>query len=168
MSDPFIAEVKIFAGNFAPRSFAFCNGQLLSIAQNTALFALIGTIYGGNGQTTFGLPNLQGRAPMHPGNGPGLSPRQLGETGGSETVTLTSAQLASHSHPVRAASNATSAAPAGNFFGSAPMYNTGGNTVAMAADSVTESGGGQPHNNMQPYLAINFIICLQGIFPSRN
>lgn len=169
MSDPFIAEVKIFAGNFAPRGYAFCNGQLLPIAQNTALFSLVGTIYGGDGRSTFGLPNLQGRAAMHWGNGPGLTPRQIGSSGGTATVSLSEAQMPSHNHTLQASPSATSAAPASSVgLGNAAMYNTGGTAVAMASQALGSTGGGQPHNNMQPFLGINFIIALQGIYPSRS
>lgn len=169
MSDPFVAEIKIFAGNFAPRGWAFCNGQLLPIAQNTALFSLVGTTYGGDGRTTFGLPNLQGRAPMHPGNGPGLTSRRLGESGGVETVTLTEAQMPQHSHPMIGIPSASQPSPdAGHGIGNAPMYATPGPTVAMAANAVGATGGSQAHNNMQPYLAINYVIALQGIYPPRS
>lgn len=168
MSEPFIAEIRIFAGNFAPRGWAFCNGQLLPIAQNTALFALIGTIYGGDGRTTTGLPNLQGRAPMHPGNGPGLTQRRLGEKSGAETVTLGLQNVPSHNHPLQAAPNATSSSPGGTVVpGTAQMYSTSGGTVAMAA-AIGQTGGNQSHANMQPFLAINFIIALVGVFPSRS
>ncbi|MCB1869200.1 MAG: phage tail protein [Gammaproteobacteria bacterium] len=171
MSDPFIAEVKIFAGNFAPRSWAFCNGQLLPISQNTALFSLVGTTFGGDGRTTLGLPDLQGRAPMHPGNGPGLTGRRLGEKVGRESETLTAQQLPSHSHTLNAASNATQAGPgSGVSVGTAPMYNAGGTSQPMAAAAIGSAGAAtvQPHNNMQPYLALNFVIALQGVYPSRN
>jgi microcystin-dependent protein len=147
MSEPFIAEIRIFAGNFAPRGWAFCNGQLLPVAQNTALFSLIGTTYGGDGRTTTALPNLQGRAPMHPGRGPGLTSRRLGESGGSETVTLSTAQMPNHNHPLMASAE---------------------NLVPMANEALPAAGGSQSHNNMQPYLAINFIIALTGLYPSRS
>ena len=174
MSEPFIAEIKIFAGNFAPRNWAFCNGQLLPIAQNTALFSLVGTIYGGDGRTTFGLPNLQGRAPMHPGYGPGLSPRQLGQTGGTESVTLTAAQMPSHAHQAQGSlSTANANVPSGStLLGSTPTQYTyasgSADNVDMAPDSLATTGGGQPHSNMQPYLAINFIIALLGVYPGRD
>ena len=174
MSEPFIAEIKIFAGNFAPRSWAFCNGQLLPIAQNTALFSLVGTIYGGDGRTTFGLPNLQGRAPMHPGYGPGLSPRQLGQGGGAESVTLTAAQMSSHAHQAQGSLNAANANVPSELtlLGVTPTqytYASGSeDNVDMAPDSLATTGGGQPHSNMQPYLAINFIIALLGTYPERS
>ena len=172
MSEPFIAEVRIFAGNFAPRGWAFCNGQILPIAQNTALFSLIGTTYGGDGRTTTALPDMQGRAPMHPGNGPGLSSRRLGERSGTSAVTLTEAELPAHGH-THNASPAPSASLAPDN-GSYAARSIGGNAyVAAAPDAnlnaaaVTVSGGGQAHNNMQPFTALNFIIALVGIYPSR-
>ncbi len=169
MSEPFIAEIKIFAGNFAPRGWAFCNGDLLPIAQNTALFSLVGTIYGGDGRTTLGLPNLQGRAPMHPGRGPGLTDRRLGEAGGSEMVTLNSNQIAPHTHAVRATAEAPDTnSPAGARPAAAPVFEAGDATkTAMSDQSVAPVGGGQPHNNLQPVLTLNFIIALQGLYPSR-
>lgn len=170
MSEPFIAEVRIFAGNFAPRGWALCNGQLLPIAQNTALFSLVGTTYGGDGRSTFGLPNLQGRAAMHPGNGPGLTPRRLGETGGSATVTLTADQIPAHNHALHGYGNAAAANPTNTRgLGNAPMYHAPApNQGALAGQAIGASGGGQPHNNRQPYLGLNFIIALQGIYPSRS
>jgi microcystin-dependent protein len=170
MSEPFIAEIRIFAGNFAPRGWAFCNGQLLPVAQNTALFSLIGTTYGGDGRTTTALPNLQGRAPMHPGRGPGLTDRRLGQQGGAETVQLSEAQMANHTHQQRAndrrARNETPSPTA--TFGEAGETTFGtGAAVDMAAQAVQNTGGSQAHNNMQPYLAINFIIALVGLYPSR-
>jgi microcystin-dependent protein len=173
MSDPFIAEIKIFAGNFAPRGWAFCDGQLLPIAQNTALFSLIGTIYGGDGRTTTGLPNLQGRAPMHPGNGPGLTQRRLGQRGGRTTVTLTSAQLPSHDHALQASLTAASeTSPEGNALAGATENVYGPSTEPlkeMSNAALAPAGGGfTAHPNMQPYLGLNFIIALTGVFPSRN
>jgi microcystin-dependent protein len=170
MSEPFIAEIRIFAGNFAPRGWAFCNGQLLPIAQNTALFSLLGTTYGGDGRTTMGLPNLQGRAPMHPGQGAGLTPRRLGEAGGSDAVTLVGPQLPRHDHFMRAAPNTAQASPSDSVgLGNAPMYATPlpGNVVPMADEAVGAAGGGRPHENRQPFLALSFIIALQGLYPSR-
>ena len=173
MSEPFIAEIKIFAGNFAPRGWAFCNGQLLPISQNTALFSLIGTIYGGDGRTTTALPNLQGRAPMHPGNGPGLSNRNLGQKGGVETVTLTENQMPAHDHNFRATTSpATSHTPtttaslarsSGGF-----AYNTETPDQPLNEDALNETGGTQPHNNLQPFMTLNYIIALVGIYPTRN
>ena len=171
MSEPFIAEIRIFAGNFAPRNWADCDGQLLPIAQNTALFSLVGTIYGGDGRTTLGLPDLRGRVPMHPGNGPGLTPRQLGSTGGSATVTLSQAELPAHTHTLHASTNdATTAQPAGRVPATTreDTYGDGGTLMPMAATAVQSVGGGQAHNNLQPYLALRFIIALQGVYSSRS
>jgi len=173
MSEPFIAEIRIFAGNFAPRGWAFCNGQLLPISQNTALFSLIGTTYGGDGRSTTALPNLQGRAPMHPGRGPGLTSRRLGQLGGDQTVTLSEAQMPSHNHRLRASeedgaqvSPDMNALPgAGNDMYRAPA---GANLGAMASETLPNTGGSQAHNNMQPYLAMYFIIALVGLYPSRS
>lgn len=177
MSEPFIAEIRIFAGNFAPRGWAFCNGQLLPVSQNTALFSLIGTTYGGDGRSTTALPNLQGRAPMHPGRGPGLTSRRLGQRGGVEDVTLTEAQLPNHSHTLRAATgggrfgvgnakdpeNATLATTSGASYASGSSAK-----VPMADAALPPAGGSQAHNNMQPFLTMNFIIALQGLYPSRS
>lgn len=171
MSEPFIAEIRIFAGNFAPRGWAFCNGQLLPIAQNTALFSLIGTTYGGDGRTTTALPNLQGRAPMHPGRGPGLTSRRLGQRGGTEMVTLNEAQMPSHTHSLvvevdepgedNDPNNQSRPARAG-------IYAAANNLAATSADSLSDTGGSQAHNNMQPFLTLNYIIALTGLFPSRG
>jgi microcystin-dependent protein len=173
MSEPFIAEIRIFAGNFAPRGWAFCNGQLLPISQNTALFSLIGTTYGGNGQTTTALPDLEGRAVMHPGQGPGLTPRSLGERGGVETVTLTEAQMPLHQHDLNVSvRGANENDPAGdNQLGGssgANLYGPPQSMVELNEQAVGPSGQSQAHNNMQPSLAMNFIIALQGLYPSRN
>lgn len=173
MSEPFIGEIRIFAGNFAIRNWAFCNGQLLPIAQNTALFSILGTTYGGDGRTTFGLPNLQGRAPMHAGRGPGLTDRRLGQSGGAVEVTLAAAQLPSHGHRVRA-SNALAgeATPEGNVLAvaaadvygppAAPLREMSNAALAQAGTGITA------HNNLQPFLGLNFIIALLGVFPSRG
>lgn len=178
MSEPFIAEIRIFAGNFAPRSWAFCNGQLLPISQNTALFSLIGTTYGGDGRTTTALPNLEDRAPMHPGRGPGLTSRRLGQRTGGEQVTLSEVQIPSHHHTARASMSpgtnglapgpTTSLAKIGGF--GDQLYKTGGTgtLVNMAAEVGGTTGGSQPHTNLQPYLTMNFIIALQGLYPSRS
>jgi microcystin-dependent protein len=174
MPEPFIAEIRIFAGNFAPRGWAFCNGQLLPIPQNTALFSIIGTTYGGDGRTTTALPNLQGRAPMHPGSGPGLTTRRLGERGGAETQTLSEAQAPSHSHAMVGYSNLEAANPTsmrglGGASWYAPAVAPGdADVVDMDANVIGPIGGGQAHNNMQPLLALNYIIALMGLYPSRS
>lgn len=179
MSEPFLAEVRIFAGNFAPRGWAFCNGQLLPIAQNTALFSLIGTTYGGDGRTTTALPNLEGRAPMHPGRGPGLTARRLGEKVGTSTVTLTEAQIPAHKHLVEGNNGqGITSDPTGHNFGVEQQGGGGGaqrvytddltTLVQFNAAAVTHTGGGQAHNNVQPYLGLNFIIALVGLYPSRS
>ncbi|MDY7092532.1 MAG: tail fiber protein [Acidobacteriota bacterium] len=176
MSEPFVAEIRIFAGNFAPRGWAFCNGQLLPIAQNTALFSLIGTTYGGDGRTTTALPNLEGRAPMHPGRGPGLTDRRLGQRGGVETVTLSEAQMPNHNHSFMV-SPTPGETPGPNSGGNAnalarsvggAIYGNAANEVPMAEQSMPDAGGSQAHNNMQPYLTMNFIIALVGLYPSRS
>lgn len=169
MSEPFIAEIRIFAGNFAPRGWAFCNGQLLPIAQNTALFSLIGTTYGGDGRTTTALPNLQGRAPMHPGRGPGLTERRLGQSGGVESVTLTEVQMPQHNHAVQgneAPGNAPS--PVGNYLAATKAAYADSANTTMASAMTPSAGGSQAHNNTQPWLAMNFIIALVGLYPSRS
>lgn len=171
MSEPFLGEIRVFGGNFAPRDWMLCNGALLPIAQYTALFSILGTTYGGDGKTTFAVPNLQGTAPMNQGDGPGLTPRSIGETGGSATVTLLSTELPSHTHiGTASATDGTQNTPL--VLAEAPIYGpdpaTGsGQIVAMAA-AVGPTGGNQPHNNMQPYLGMSFIIALAGIFPSRG
>ncbi len=174
MSEPFIGQIKMFGGNFAPRGYAFCDGQLLAISQNQALFSLIGTTYGGNGRTTFALPDLRGRVPMQPRNGPGLSPRQLGEKAGVEEVTLTAQQLPAHNHAancVTPAGNSNDAA--GKFWAddagaSSATYHGGPSNATMNAGAIGNTGGSQAHTNVQPFQCVNFIIALQGVFPSRN
>lgn len=171
MADPFIGEITMFGGNFAPRNWAFCDGQILSIAQNTALFSLLGTTYGGDGRTTFGLPDLRGRIPIHVGTGPGLSNRRWGEKSGQESVTLTTQQLPSHQHTQQGTdSEATSANPTDGLAAKAQnvTYHSLDSPVDMNAASSQGVGGGQPHTNMQPYLCVNFVIALFGVFPSRN
>ncbi len=172
MSEPFIAEIRIFAGNFAPRSWAFCNGQLLPISQNTALFSLIGTTYGGDGRTTTALPNLQGRAPMQPGSGPGLTTRRLGERAGATTATLTEAQMPNHNHSLMAWGDyAEDPGPAGKSFARSLgglAYRAADNLVSLDAEAMPSAGGSGAHNNRQPYLGLNFIIALQGLYPSRS
>ena len=171
MADPFVAEIRIFPFNFAPKGWAWCDGQLLPISQNTALFSLLGTTYGGDGKSTFALPDLEGRAPMHPGQGPGLSLHDLGETGGSETVTLLQSEIPVHAHGLRASLDNGDVAipgPTRSLASSAQgiMYNVAAGDAMMAAEALAPAGGDQPHNNMQPYLCIDFIISLFGIFPS--
>ena len=173
MASPFLAEIRMMGCNFAPRNNAFCNGQILAIAQNTALFSLLGTTYGGNGTTTFALPNLMGRAPMHPGSGPGLSPRDLGEQAGEENITLIETELPLHTHLagcVDAAANQYG--PGGNIWArdvtALNVYGPATNLVAMSPVAIAPVGQSGPHNNRQPYLAINFIIATGGIFPARN
>ena len=171
MSEPFLAEVKLFAGNFAPRGWADCNGQLLPINQNQALFSLLGTTYGGNGQTTFGLPNLQDRTAIHAGQGPGLSDRSLGQTGGSALATLSTAQMPSHSHRLRGAALADTGTPGGTVAlaatTGAKVYRSASNLVTMGAP-LADSGIGQGHENRQPFLGMRYIIALQGVYPTRN
>jgi len=172
MTDPFLAEIRIFAGNFAPTGWAVCNGQLLPISQNTALFSLLGTFYGGDGKSTFALPNLQGAAPMHQGQGPGLSQRFVGEQGGEPSVTLLQTEMPSHTHALNAtnqlqnlpdpAAHAVARANANAY-----VQNPGSYTQ-MNPEAIGQTGGSQPHNNMQPYLGLTFIIALQGIFPPRS
>jgi microcystin-dependent protein len=173
VADPFVAEIRIFPFNFAPKGWAWCNGQLLPISQNTALFSLLGTTYGGNGKSNFALPDLLGRAPMHPGQGPGLSLHDLGETGGSETVTLLESEIPAHSHTLRAATQDNAdvnlVSPTASFApttGGTLYQDTAG--VLMADQALTPAGGDQPHNNMQPYLTFYFCIALQGVFPPRG
>ena len=167
MADPFVAEIRIFPFNFAPKGWAWCDGQLLPISQNTALFSLLGTTYGGDGQSTFALPDLRGRLPMHQGNG-----FILAETGGAEEITLTTQQIPAHTHPFLGSSDpANSPNPGSNVVARSAQVNmffNGSTSVQMNAAMVGPVGGSQPHNNLQPYLAINFIISLFGIFPSQT
>jgi microcystin-dependent protein len=171
--DPFVAEIRIFPFNFAPKGWAVCDGQLLPITQNTALFSLLGTTYGGDGVSTFALPDLQGNAPMHPGQGPGLSLRALGEMGGSETVTLAAAELPAHAHVLRADvadpadTNVPSPAAALAPSTGGALYRATADTQ-MAPETLTSVGGDLPHNNLQPYLTLSFNIALQGVFPPRT
>jgi len=175
MSDQFVAEIRIFPFNFPPTGWAFCNGQLMPISQNTALFALLGTVYGGDGKSTFALPDLQGSAPMQPGQGQGLSLRDLGEMSGVESITLLQSEIPLHTHTLRAsledatqgsltANNVIYAQTSG---GTLYQTNTSANIVQLAPQALALAGGGLPHNNMQPYLTLNFCIALQGIFPQR-
>jgi len=179
---PFIGELRIFGFNFPPRGWAFAQGQLLPIAQNTALFSILGTTYGGNGQSNFALPNMSGYAPMSQGQGPGLSPYVLGETSGETAVTLTTQEMPAHNHGLNAAApqpanpaqvvgtpanNAFMSTSGPNFAYTAPPINPG-TFVNMAPTAITQTGGGQPHNNRQPYLVLNFCVAMQGVFPPRN
>jgi len=182
MNEPFVGGIYIVGFNFAPNGFQMCNGQLLSISQNTALFSLLGTTYGGNGTSNFQLPNLQGRVPIHQGQGAGLSPYVLGETLGVESVTLLSSQMPSHAHLVNANKEAgTTATPgsttylaAGPSTGSGPnssalkTYTINANDATLHPNSIAATGGNQPHENRQPMLVVNYIIAMVGIFPSRN
>jgi microcystin-dependent protein len=174
MADPFVAEIRIFPFNFAPRGWAWCDGQLLPLSQNTALFSLLGTTYGGNGRSNFALPNLQGRAPMHPGQGPGLSLHDLGESGGSDTVTLLESELPAHTHTMRAHNidpgelNAPAANRSLAKSANATAYAAATSLVSMSPQSLAPAGGDQPHNNLMPYLTFYFCIALQGVFPPRS
>lgn len=176
MSDPFIGEIRIFAGNFAPYGWAFCNGQLLSISQNTALFAVIGTTYGGDGKTNFALPNLQGRIPVQFGQGPGLSNRDLGASFGEETATLAANQMPAHGHSatIKGASTGATNQPQDNLFGKIArtnMYSSPDAALTNMAEgsiSLQNAGGSLAHNNMQPYTTLNFVIAIYGIFPARS
>src|ERR1041385_7438088 len=175
MSDQFVAEIRIFPFNFAPKGWAFCDGQLLPISQNTALFSLLGTTYGGDGKSTFGLPNLQGCAPMQQGQGPGLSLRDLGETAGEQSVTLLQTEMPAHTHGVLAASATDSGSPANCAWGSGQkgfsnVYATlpPSPNVQMSPFGTSIAGGSLPHNNMMPFLGLNYCIALQGIFPPRS
>lgn len=171
MTEPYLGELRCFGFNYPPRGWAYCQGQLLPIAQNTALFSLLGTMYGGNGQTTFGLPDLRGRAPIGFGQGPGLSPRELGEVGGEEQVTLTAAQIPPHTHTVMGATDASTKSPTN----AVPGVTAGGSSYSstpstpMNAGMIPPSGGGnQPHDNISPYLATNWCIALEGLYPPRS
>jgi microcystin-dependent protein len=172
MSEPFVGEIRMFAGNFAPRGWAFCEGQLLAVSQNDALFSLLGTIYGGDGRTTFGLPDLRGRIPIHAGTGPGLSPRQLGAKAGTENVTLTTNQLPSHNHPMAVSSDVSNSPNPGSNVTARPssvdLYINDAPNVNLNTQAITSLGGSRSHDNMMPFVAINFIIALVGIYPSRQ
>ena len=173
MSDPYIGEIRMFGGNFAPLGWAFCKGQLLSIAQETTLYTLIGTTYGGDGVNTFAVPDLQGRAPVHQGQGPGLSNYVLGQKAGVESVTLTVQQIPQHTHDVAHGGAGSQASPQGGLLGTTSArdyrYSDATTDVSSPADALRVQGASnQPHENRSPFLAINFIICLSGIFPSQN
>jgi microcystin-dependent protein len=173
MSDPYVGEIKMFAGNFAPRSWAFCDGQLLSVSQYDALFSLLGTIYGGDGRTTFGLPDLRGRVPMHQGTGAGLTRRRLGERGGAETVSLAESEIPAHTHTPRCvdtlgnSGKPTDKTWAADTSGFTWNYHTDAPDANMNANAIGSSGANQGHANMAPFLGIHFIIAVQGIYPSR-
>jgi microcystin-dependent protein len=175
MSEPFVGQITMFGGNFAPRGWAFCDGQLLSIAQFTALFSLLGTIYGGDGRTTFALPDMRGRLPVHAGQGPGLPNIPIGAKAGTEKVTLTASEMPSHTHALQADDDVgTTPNPANQllaeFAQTFPVdpYSTEAPSTPMNANAIDRTGGGQAHDNVQPFLCVNFIIALQGIFPSRS
>lgn len=177
MADPFVAEIRIFPFNFAPKGWAFCDGQILPLSQNTALFSLLGTTYGGDGKSTFALPNLQGSAAKHPGQGPGLSLYDLGQQGGVETVTLLQSEIPVHAHQFggAAATNGDSLTPVGSIWAQAPAGRNGAlnaynpaPTGAVNSNCMLPAGGDLPHNNLQPYLTLNFCIALQGVFPPRT
>ena len=176
MSEPFIAEIIMFGGNFAPRGWAFCNGQILPISQNQSLFSLLGTTFGGDGRTSFALPDMRGRVSIHPGSGPGLSTYRVGQKGGTETNTPTIATLAPHNHQVQATNQLGNKGGPGTDFlarlgtttDGPKMYHDGPPNKIMDPAMITDTGGGQPVNNIQPYLAVNYIIALVGLFPSRN
>lgn len=173
MSSPFLAEIRIFPFNFAPKGWAMCNGQIMPISQNTALFSLLGVNYGGNGQSNFALPNMQGSFPVQPGQGPGLSQYDLGESGGSANVTLLASQLPPHTHTMSAQdATGTATSPTGNFLAQLPLrpedlYGSSATPTAMATAAIAVNGASTPHNNLPPFLAMNYCIALQGIFPQR-
>jgi len=173
MANPFLAEIRIFTGNFAPKGWALCDGQLMPISQNTALFSLLGTTYGGDGKSDFALPNLQGSVPMQAGQGPGLSLRDLGETGGEQAVTLLDSEMPAHSHGVQASTTPDQLTPVNNAWASGQkgfgnVYAPPGNNVQMSPLATSPAGGDQPHNNLMPYLTLSFCIALQGVFPPRS
>jgi microcystin-dependent protein len=173
MADPFVAEIRIFPFNFAPKGWAFCDGQIMPISQNTALFSLLGTVYGGDGKSTFALPDIQGRAVMQPGQGQGLSLRDQGQTGGSESVTLLQSEMPAHNHAMQGATQDPALAKAVNPDASWALSQGGGiyqasSNTQLAPEAIGLSGGSQPHTNMQPYLTLNFNIALQGVFPPRG
>ncbi len=167
-ASPFVGQITGFAGNFAPRAWSLCDGQLLSVSQNDALFSLLGTIYGGDGRTTFALPDLRGRVPIHKGNGPGLGNYALGQKGGAEDVTITTATMPQHRHTHRGVNVNQDLAPQNNLLDISPVYSDTAPATAMSPVIIGNTGGGQSHTNMPPVLAINWIIALQGVYPSRD
>lgn len=172
MSEPYVGEIRIFAGNFAPVGHAFCDGQLLAVSQNDALFSLLGTLYGGDGRTTFGLPDLRGRIPIHQGAGPGLSSRPIGQKSGTETVTVSATQLPPHSHTLMASDDPADArSPLGRITAKSTgssLYGGTGTLQPLNGQAIGNTGGSQPHTNLMPTLCVNYIIALFGIYPSRN
>ena len=170
--EPYVGEIRMFAGNFAPQGWAYCDGQLLAVSQNDALFSLLGTIYGGDGRTTFGLPDLRGRVPIHQGTGPGLTPRQIGSKSGQEKVVFTTQQLPRHTHQAHAGSGeADDVTPTGNVWGEKDLtkiYDSWGGGVSMNNAAISNTGGNQSHENMAPFQGIHYIISLYGVYPSRN
>jgi microcystin-dependent protein len=174
MSDPYVGEIRIFGGNFEPAGWMFCRGQLLAISEFSTLFQLIGTTYGGDGQSNFGLPDLRGRVPIHTGTGAGLASRIIGQSGGQETATVSNAQLPAHSHTLLVSEEVgKQAAPQGNLLAQLPaatskLYHTPTSPVSTSPNSIAETGGSQPHDNLQPYLCLNYIISLFGVFPSQS
>ncbi len=173
MSEPFVGEIRMFAGNFAPRGWAFCDGQLLAVSQNDALFSLLGTVYGGDGRTTFGLPEMRGRIPIHQGTGPGLSRHQLGARAGLENETLTTNEMPSHRHDAQASTSAANeSSPQGRVLGSPSNHEiyapVSGAHVSLVSTTIGDTGGSRSHTNLMPALCINYIIALVGIYPSRQ
>lgn len=172
MSEPFVGEIRMFAGNFAPRGWAFCDGQLLAVSQNDALFSLLGTIYGGDGRSTFGLPDMRGRLPIHAGTGPGLSTRRLGAKAGSESETLTVNQLPPHKHGLNVSqAPGDQQKPINRYLASSPtvrMFRPTPINNSLESSTITNTGGSTSHNNVMPFLCVNFIVALFGIYPSRN
>ena len=172
MSEPFISQIQTFGFNYAPPGWAMCHGQLLEITKYQALFSLIGTTYGGDGRTTFGLPDLRGRLALHQGNGPGLTPRIIGQKGGAESITLTKETIPPHTHSMHARGEpATSRKPSGNLLGGppqGPIYRAGNTDATLSSESIGQTGGSQAFTNMKPFLGITWCICLQGEYPSRN
>ena len=173
MAEPYIAEIRMWGGNFAPRGWVFCNGQLESIAQNTAVFSLVGTIYGGDGRTTYGIPALASRSPMGPRTGPGLTPRQIGQPTGAPTCKLITSEIPSHNHRVESDERFGEVATPGNNYldvgrGGILPYKTGSHNTSLSSQALTDFGFGQAHENRQPFLAVSFIFAMQGLYPSRS